>query len=917
MKRFLLFLALLPKVLFAQTPINLKTEYDTNPVGLDVNPRFSWQIESKTRATKQTGYQVLVASSEKLLNEGKGDLWAPPKVTSDQQLFIEYKGKPLVSRQRIYWKVKIWNEKAKNSPWSANAYAEMALLQRSDWSAQWIGLNGTQGKPAKPVDFQKEFTLSKRATRIRVYATGLGMYHMVLNGRKVGTQLLTPGWTHYPKSLQYQTFEIDPETVSPGLNFISGSVGSGWWNAGLGWERNAWYSQGPNRLFAQLEFTFYDGSIQTIATDNTWEMRPSATLESNLYDGEKHEGLKEYEKTWVKANIMDETPSPTELFMPDPATKKQLHSIAFSTKDLTLKAAPIAGIEVSEDRKPISITEPKRGVYVFDFGQNLVGTTQLNVKGKPNKDVAGKKVELKFAELLDKKGLADQANLRKIRPTDTYYMKGYGLEEWTPKFTYHGFRYIEASGLPMKPTDSTLIAKVMHNKMERSGNFECSNTLLNKIYENTLWSQRGNTMSVPTDCPQRDERLGWMGDAQIFAPTAMYNYNTHSFFAKWQQDIAESQETDGSVHDVNPQMVIPDAAKPGWGDAVVIMPYQMYKFYGDKGILAQHYNSMKAWVDYMNNHPSTKKNGIYHYESLLNDKPFYGYGDWVPAEASPTKPIGGAYQHYCNKLMEEIAGILAKPADQKYFKETAIAVATAYQKTYFNTDKKQYEGATQAANLIPYNLGITPADLKPIIAKNVIDNVVAKNNHLSTGFLATQMLLPTLSNNGAHELAYQVATQKTYPSWGYMVEKGATTIWELWNSDTEKPEGMNSRNHFAYGSVVEWYYAYLAGIQQDASSNGFKKIRIAPQPASDLTWVKASYQCAYGKIVSNWEKTGKTFKLSLEIPAGTTAEIQLPTFGNSKAIIKESGKPTKPTKIGNENAIIAVGSGSYVFEVNF
>ncbi|MGL4632697.1 MAG: family 78 glycoside hydrolase catalytic domain, partial [Leadbetterella sp.] len=770
-------------VCMAQVPVNLKFEYQRNPIGVDKqNPRLSWQIKSDARGTKQTAYQILVASSEANLKKDIGDVWSSGKVMSDKNIFIAYKGKPFVSRQKCFWKVKVWNQKAKPSIWSEIATWEMGLLQKSDWSAHWIGKKGTEGRPPKAIDFQKEFKLNKRPVRAVVYVCGLGAYTVSFNGKKIGNDILAPGWTHYPKTIHYQTYEIDSESLMSGVSFISGSVGSGWWSSGLGWEKaDAHYSQGPNRLLFQMEFTYYDGTIDRVVSDQSWEVRNSAIVENSIYGGEVYDGRLEYSKEWVKADLLDDATNKTSLF-PNAMMGGGEKEVVFSTENAILKANPTGGIKVQQELKAIAMTEPKKGHYVYDFGQNMVGYVQVTAEGN-----AGKKIELKFSELIDSKGMVDQANLRAIRPKDTYILKGYGKEVWEPKFTFHGYRYVELTGYPGKPNINTLVAKVIHSPIDKKGTFTCSNPLLNKIYSNIDWSQRSNLVGVPTDCPQRDERMGWMGDAQIFAPTAIYNRDMNGIFIKWLQDIQDGQGENGAVTDVNPKVLMGGVGKPAWADAMVIIPYRLWEYYGDDRAIQDNYEAMKKYVDFLNNDKTTKANGIYHFEAGSGDNIFYGFGDWVPVEKSPTKPIGGAYQVFSNYLLSQMAGAIGQVEDQKKYVKISTEVAKKYNELYLDKGSKNYEGATQGANLIPLNLGVTSESDKTQVVANIIENVKAKNDHLTTGFLSTQMLLPTLSENGAHELAYKVATQKTYPGWGYMIEKGATTMWELWNSDTEKP----------------------------------------------------------------------------------------------------------------------------------
>ncbi len=919
-----LLLLLLSFSVSAQTVEHLKTEYSENPLGMDVtDPRFSWELKNSARGSRQTAYQVLVSDKAENLARNVGNIWNSGRVRSAQSTWIDYKGKALESRKRYYWKVRVWDEKNKES--HETAWFETGFLSPDEWKAHWIGMKGTEGKPPKSVELQKEFSVRKRVVNARIYVTGLGAYHLSFNGSKVGNDILAPGWTDYLKTLHYQTYEIPAEEVTSGTNFITVTLGNAWWSSGLGWGGGKFsYSQGPCRLLFQMELEFHDGTRQTLVSDESWQVRLSPTVANTLYDGETYDARLENNPQWAKADVLDDASNPTTLFGEKEETNRNEEAGVFSTRNLRLKASPSAPIRVTRELRPVAITEPRKGRYVLDFGQNLVGYLHLRAEGK-----TGKEVTMKFAELLTDKGLADQANLRSIRPTDKYIFKGYGVEEWEPKFTYHGFRYVEVEGLAKKPDLNTFTAKVIHSDLPEAGSFSCSEDLLNQIYKITTWSLRGNLMDVPTDCPQRDERLGWMGDAQIFAPTAAYIKNVNSFFAKWQKDITDSQHSSGYVYDVNPKIVVAGPSKPAWGDAVVIVPYQMYRFYGDKRILEENYTAMQAWVEYMNGHASTREHGIYHFQVGEGEKAWYGYGDWVPVEASPTKPIGGAYQYYSNRLLSEIAGILKKKGDADKYAAVARKTAERYNELYYDKNTGNYLGATQGANLIPLSLGI--ATEKSTVAENIAKNVREKGDHLSTGFIATQMLLPALSESGEHELAYRVATQKTYPSWGYMIEHDATTMWELWNSDKEKPEGMNSRNHFAYGSLGEWFYEYLAGIRRDPASEGFRHFLLAPMPAGNLTWAEASHNSPYGKIFSRWEKTAEQFTLRCTVPANSTAQVRLPLEGKPTAVIKESGKlvyngKTVPkTKVAGvtfvkkegDSLVLEVASGEYVFTMTY
>ena len=898
----LLFLTLSIQAQQLSAPAKLRCEYDTHPLGLEERaPRLSWQLTATNRGARQTAYQILVAADEKSLAQNKGDVWDSGKVTSDQSVFVDYAGKPLASRRAYFWKVKVWNEKGRPSAWSPVASWEMALLDKNDWKADWIGMAGIVGKPPRSVQVRKSFTVSRLPVRARAYVTGLGAYVLQLNGQKVGRDYLAPGWTDYLKKVFYQTYDVTA-MVKTGENSLDGFIGNGWWSGGLGWSSGARYAEGPVRMRGQLVLDYADGISEIIGTDGSWKARLSPVLENSMYHGETYDARLEAKgdesDAWVNASLLNNANSRTWLFSSEFKDNEAEAAGTFSTANLQIVAEQGPPIRLTETRKPVRITEPKPGHYVVDFGQNFAGILRLNL----TKTGEGQKITMRFAELLHDDGTVAQENLRSAEATDRYICRGGATEEWEPMFVYHGFRYVEVTGLQTKPDTGTFIGKVIHTDTPPTGSFTASEDILNRIYQNCRWTLRSNSMSVPTDCPQRDERLGWMGDAQIFAPTGAYLMNINGFFGKWVRDIADSQHPSGYVYDVNPKMVVGGPSKPAWGDAVTVVPWVLYQFYGDKKVLSDNYAAMQKWVDYMNNHPSTQKTGLYYFAN--KEETWFGYGDWVPVVASPSKPIGGAYQVYSNQTLANAANVLGKTEDALKYGNFAKQYTSKYNEVYFK--ELNYEGKTQAANLLPLSLGLVPDGLKSQVIKNVADDVKARNNHLSTGFIASQMLLPRLSENGYHELAYQIATQKTYPSWGYMAEQGATTMWELWNSDKEKPEGMNSRNHFSYGSVVEWYFGHLAGIRPDPAAPGFRKFILAPQPAGDLKFVKSTYQTPYGEVVSNWEKTGGKLTLNLTIPPNSEARVTLPMTAGQTA--KMDGKSVKGKGI-------VLGAGSYRFEI--
>lgn len=749
-------------------------------------------------------------------------------------------------------------------------------------------------KAPRPILVRDEINIIKQIKSARAYVTGLGGYVMQINGKRVGDAVFTPGWTHYPKRIQYQTYDVTT-LLHKGENALGAVLGNLWWSSGLGWRGSITYSKGPLRFFMQLLVEFEDGTSQTFITDQNWKTHDAPILETTIYDGERYDARLE-EEGWDNTNFDDSKWIPVTLL-----EKEQGRLVA--------QQSPL--LRVTKEIKPISIDSPSNGVYVVDMGQNFAGWAKLKVEG-----VRGDSVKLRFAETLKPDGNVYTENLRQAKATDTYILKGEGIEEWQPSFTYHGYRYVEVTGFSGKPSLEAITGIVANSDAPYIGKFSSSNELLNQVQQNILWGQASNMYSVPTDCPQRDERLGWMGDAQAFAPTASYNMEMIRFFNKWMRDIIDSQDDNGAVHDVNPVIVVKGPAAPGWGDAVFVVPWVMYKFYGDKRILEESYDGMAAWIDYMT---SQSKGNLYEKS---------GYGDWVAPVKSPSEPIGSAYYFYGAKMVSTMAGLLGKNEDELKYRELSERIKVAFNEKHFDSATNSYTGNTQTANLIPLNFGLVPKWKQQSVARSIAEDVRSKGNHLSTGFLGVSLLLPTLSNYGYNDLAYKVATQKTYPSWGYTVEKGATTIWELWNGDTEGP-GMNSRNHFALGACGEWYYGYLAGINSSIESPGFKKIILTPMPVNDLMWAKAEVKTAYGIVSSNWQKKENQIKYNFNIPANTSAEFHIPYLDSEIKSVKESGNfiykngkvlPANGMDLidtENNKAVVSLVSGEYHFVVEY
>lgn len=889
-------------------PTELICEYQQNPIGIDQDhPQLSWKLPASEKGLMQSAYEILVATSMENLDKHVGDVWATGKVDSDQSAFIDFTGNKLNSRQKYFWKVKYWDNKGAESEFSEAASWEMALLNNSDWTAKWITRTDTKSRDDSLRSFsaRKEFNIDQSIKKARLYVTGLGNYVFYINGEKVGNDILTPGWTHYPKRVQYQVYDITSMLLDGG-NAAGAMLGNAWWSGGLGWGKDPnsrkRYSYGPMKVIAQIEIEDESGNIQILTTDDSWKWSESPITFNNLYDGVHYDARLEQDG-WNKKGF-------------DESSWKNAATIETDHASLVAQQAP--PLRVESELLAQSITQVPNGNYVFDFGQNMVGWGKLKVSGE-----AGTTIKLKFAELLHEDGTVAQENLRSAIAIDEYTLKGEGTETWEPQFTYSGFRYVEIEGFPGEPTKDALTGIVFYSSAPWIGKFESSNELMNNIIKNITWGQRGNMHSVPTDCPQRDERLGWMGDAQTFGPTSCYNMDMTQFYEKWLFDITDSQDSSGYVYDVNPAIVVSGPSKPGWGDAVIIVPWVAYKFSGNERILSNNYEGMKAWVEFMRKHAV---NNIYTWSNP--DSTFFGYADWIAPVKSPQKPISASFLFYSSKILSEIATVLGNTADAEEYAKLAKDVADAYQDKYFDQDVQNYDGETQTANLLPLAFGITPDELKPAVLDNILKAVKHRNGHPSTGFLGTQFILPILSDYGHHEKAYEMINLKTYPSWGYMIDKGATTMWELWNSDTERPEGMNSRNHYALGGIGEWIYGYLAGLKPDVAFPGYKRSIIAPMPVGDLTWAKASQKTSYGELSVDWKIEGEGLILKVVIPANTSSLVKIPkTNLNISAILvdgvevynngKSSGKIDGLKFLSeNENSIdFEVGSGDYAFVV--
>ena len=1070
----------LPVFAGSVTSRKLRCEYLNDPLGIDTDkPRLSWvaddgrapNADAKAKVSRglgQTAYQVLVASSDKLLEKNAGDLWDSGKVQSDSTAFIAYAGKPLPSRQACFWKVKIYDQDGKDCGWSTPAKWEMGLLKAEDWKAKWIeaaaektsadeSLAGAQwiwfpepntdlnrGAPsgdrffrchltvpagAKPksaallVTVDDEYALfvngkevgkmaekdgwrrpkrydlapllaegencialaaknhesaagvcakvtiqyadgnpqvivsdkqwkagdkpadgwtavafndgawkaaaeiapvgkgiwgefesaksgpvpmlrktvklaDKPVAKARLFVTARGLYQMNINGQRVGDSVFAPEWTDYRKRIRYNVYDVT-SLLKKGDNVLAALLGEGWHSGHIGLGGYKYYGK-KTALFAQLELSYADGASETIVTDASWKSFAGPILSSDFMLGENYDARKEvagwkepgFDDTgWGSTTVREEAAVPLEGQVMEPVRK-------------------VAEIQ------PKGITEPKPGCWTFDLGQNMVGFVRLKVSAP-----AGTKVTLRHAEMLNPDGTVYTANLRSAHSVDTYICKGGAAEVWQPHFTFHGFRYVEVTGLPGKPANDLVTGVVITSDTPAVGEFACSDSRINQLYSNICWGQRGNYLSIPTDCPQRDERLGWMGDAQVFIRTATYNADIAAFFSKWLVDVDDAQTPEGAFADVSPRTCCGDAT-PAWADAGVICPWTVYYVYGDTRILERHYPAMVKWVEYCRAH----SNNLIREKDRGSD-----YGDWLSIGAdTPKELIGTAYFAYSTRLVARAAKALGKSEDAGKYEKLFLDIREAFNKKYVAADGR-IAGNTQCCYVMALKFDLLSDDMRVKAAQHLEADIVSKKDHLSTGFVGVSYLLPVLTQAGKMDTVYKLFQQDSFPSWLFSVKHGATTIWERWDGWTPdkgfQDVGMNSFNHYSLGSCGEWMFSSLAGI--DTEGPGFKKLIIRPVPPAQgkaevnknaITWTKAAYESINGKIATAWKIEGGKFGLDVAIPPNTTATVYVPA--KDAAGVTEGGKPAaqaegvKFLRMENGAAVFAVGSGAYRFEAS-
>ncbi|MCX6899584.1 MAG: family 78 glycoside hydrolase catalytic domain [Verrucomicrobia bacterium] len=1049
-------------------PNHLRCEYRVNPLGIgEVAPRLSWIVDSKERGQRQIAYRVFVASSEAALAEKTGDLWDSGKVASDETTGVVYAGKPLVSGQRCFWKVKVWDRHGIATEWSAQAMWTMGLLNADDWKAEWIGFdkarvnmdlpdaplegakwiwlaaeqplhakaahrlfvstlalpadikiakaellavsddnfkfvinthmassgtgwqrakatdvtlllhggdnslrvevwNATEGPagllaklvittadgkkithvtdgswktaagpgaywhnraidastwPAARVlgDFGMEpwgkaklqtlflppvpflrtgFRADKPVKCATLYATGLGIFDMHLNGKRVNDTWLNPGWTEYTKRVYYRAYDVT-KLVRAGDNALGAVLADGWFSGYVGYgNMRDHYGKLP-RVRAQLNIEFADGSTAVVGTGSNWKAAVGPLREADFLMGETYDARLAMDG-WDAPGFND--------------GKWESVVVGSSEVQPKVEAHPGPPVVVFAELKAKKITEPTKGVYVLNMGQNFAGVARLKVKGAP-----GQKIVLRFAERLNPDGTIYTTNLRSARCTDTYICRGGGWETWTPRFTFHGFQYVEITGLKQKPASDTVVGLALSSDTLVTGKFACSDKMLNQLRSNIYWTQRMNFIDIPTDCPQRDERLGWTGDAQVYVRTATLNTDVQAFFNKWLVDLCQdSQREDGQFPMVAPVKVAGPDGGPAWQEAGVICPWTIYEVYGDRRVLERNYAAMCKFIEFCKNRSTPE---------LLPPAKYHCFGDWLSINAdTPKDIIYTAYFAYSAKLLSRAAEVLGKTNDAGKYRDLFNQIRAAFNKAYVAEDGR-IKGDTQTCYVLAIVVGLVDGEKAKLAAKYLVENIEARDNHLSTGFIGTKDLMLALAKIGRNDVAYRLIHNDTFPSWGFSIKHGATSIWERWNGWTPETgfgdPGMNSFAHYSFGAVYQWMVENIGGIRNDpdtgvgAGGPAYKKIVIAPTPGGKLTSADVRYDSIRGRIETAWKKSGDKLTLNVTIPANTTATVLVPA--KSADAVTESGKPlakapgVKFLRMEGDRAVLELEAGSYRF----
>lgn len=882
--------------------VGLRTEYLEEPRGVVTpTPRLSWRVSGDGKNRRQQAYQIVVARSWKQLKVGTPLLWDSGKVSADLAPAVRYAGPALRDGETAYWMVRVWDEHDHASEWSKTSLWQHGI-QADAWdTADWIAYPTPKdaGEMSQPVAMLRHtFSLPSTVVSATLYATALGLYELRLNGKIVGDRVLTPGWTDYNHRAMYQAYDVKG-MLSKGKNVIAGMIGDGWYCGYLGFEGNfSRYGDFP-ALRCRLDITCVDGSTHTLTTNPTWKASTGHIRAADFYMGASIDYTKE-PLDWESVGYDDRAWQPVQ-------------TVSYHGEMSPDTSPPLRIVEVLPAKR---ITQPAAKVYIVDFGQIYAGVMRLRVKGSK-----GQKIVMRYGEILNPDGSLHTINLRAAKQTDTFILDG--QERWLDaKFTYKGFRYVEISGLDKPPASEDMAGCVMQVDAPLTADVKCSDPLLNQLWKNIRWGQRGNFMSVPTDCPQRDERLGWTGDMQIYVRTGIYQMDCAAYLTKWMRDVRDGQHESGAFPDVAPRIVVQAEGAPAWGDCGVVVPWTLWRMYGDVEFINENYAAMERWMQFLHDtNPNLRR-----LNRRGND-----YGDWVAMDSHTARDlIGTAYWAHDATLMAQMAEATGRHDDAVKYRTLAHDVRAAFQAAHMSPEgavvgditqihphlvhlNMQLNGETQTNYALAINLDLIPAETIAYATDRLVRDIIRRDNHLSTGFVGTMHLLHALTKGGANATAYRLLRQQTFPSWLYPVTQGATTMWERWDSwhhefGLQTPT-MNSFNHFAYGCVGDWMMRTMVGICDHPDTPGFRVALIAPQPGGDLRYANGSYTSQFGTYKSNWKLKGTLLQLKVTIPAGCQAEVHIPC-SDSKSVRIDGHKVSDARHLADA-CVVILGSGEY------
>lgn len=820
-----------------------------DPLGFyDATPTLSWKLPEGVK--RQTAYQIEV--------KGEGVSWESGWVESAQSVQIPYQGEPLSSRAKVFWRMNYRDEDGAESGWSETASLEMGLLSAKDWQAQWIRPAQKFNAEREPTSWlRKDFSARKQVQKARLYVTAKGLFEISLNGKKVGSDAFTPGWTAYADRIDTLTYDVTDEILK-GDNTMGAMLGTGWYAGRIIWKHDKKRKGRSPELLLQLEIEYTDGSSQRVVSDPSWKATlDGPILTSSLYDGETYDARKEM-KGWSEAGFDH---SAWEGVEAEPNLGEAL-----------LVPKPFATTRVTEEMAAVTVTEPSPGKYVFDMGQNMVGWIRLSLNGQSDETIT-----MRFAEMLNPDGTIYTENYRSAKSTNNYTPARSGHFTWQPTFTFHGFRYVELSGLPKGRTPGlgAVTGLVLHTRMAQIGRFDSSHDKLNRLQSNIVWGQRGNFLDIPTDCPQRDERLGWTGDAQAFCATAMFNYDCHAFFKSWLSSMRDDQFEDGQIPHIIPDALV-KAGSPGWMDAATLMPWDIYLRTGDVEMLSDNFAMMEKLVGW---YRKRAKGGVI--------PEIGGFGDWLQPHTKNKRGdtdrhlLGSAFYANSVRILANSAGVLGKKDLEKRYREEAEQVKAAYGRRYFDgSGVLQKTKQTQTAYILSLHFNLIPEEQVAPAESHLLKLIDDAGKHLRTGFLGTPYLALVLDQAGEAGTAYELLFQESYPSWFFSINQGATTLWERWDSYTHEkgfhPQQMNSFNHYAYGAIGQWMYERVAGLSLDPAHPGYKHFFVRPVIGGPLTSASAELETPYGRASSAWGLKGDSLTIRVQVPPNTTATLEFP-----------------------------------------